>query len=47
MSLGVGPLLALFADFNVEHSVSVQGLDASAVAGKVQELIKAGESLPK
>jgi NADH dehydrogenase (ubiquinone) 1 alpha subcomplex subunit 2 len=34
-------------DFNVEHSVSVQGLDASAVAGKVQELIKAGESLPK
>eukprot|EP00879_Flechtneria_rotunda_P001585 GHRR01001744.1.p2 GENE.GHRR01001744.1~~GHRR01001744.1.p2 ORF type:complete len:102 (+),score=24.68 GHRR01001744.1:136-441(+) len=33
--------------FGVEKSVSVQGLDAAGVTTKLQDLIKAGEQLPK
>jgi hypothetical protein len=35
------------SDFGVEKSVSVQGVDSSAVLTKLQELIKAGEAMPK
>lgn len=41
------PVLLRHADFGQEKSVSVQGLDASAVQNKIKELIKAGESMPK
>ncbi|GIL79908.1 hypothetical protein Vretimale_12530 [Volvox reticuliferus] len=34
-------------DFGVEKSVSVQGADSAAVLSKLQELIKAGEKMPK
>ncbi|KAI8466077.1 MAG: NADH:ubiquinone oxidoreductase 11 kDa subunit [Monoraphidium minutum] len=34
-------------DFGVEKSVSIQDLDSGAVAAKLQELIKAGEGLPR
>ncbi|KAF6257623.1 cytidine deaminase-like protein [Scenedesmus sp. NREL 46B-D3] len=39
-------LIARF-DFGVEKSVSVQGLDASGVSSKLQELVKSGEGLPR
>lgn len=35
------------ADFGAEKAVSVQGLDAAGVTKKLQELVKAGESMPK
>jgi len=34
-------------DFGAEKAVSVQGLDAAGVTKKLQELIKAGDSMPK
>lgn len=34
-------------DFGVEKAVSIQGLDPGAIATKLQELVKAGESLPR
>lgn len=35
------------ADFGAEQSVSVQGASATAVLSKLQELIQAGEKMPK
>lgn len=34
-------------DFGLEKSASIQNLDTGAVAAKLQELIKAGEKLPR
>lgn len=34
-------------DFGAEKAVSVQGLDAAGVGSKLQELIKAGDSMPR
>ncbi|GFR47884.1 hypothetical protein Agub_g9694 [Astrephomene gubernaculifera] len=34
-------------DFGVEKSVSVQGANPAAVLSQLQELIKAGEAMPK
>ena len=35
------------ADFGVEKSVSIQGLSSNDVGAKLQELVKAGEGLPR
>jgi len=34
-------------DFGVEKSVSIQGLSSNDVGAKLQELVKAGEGLPR
>ncbi|GBF88371.1 NADH dehydrogenase 1 alpha subcomplex subunit 2 [Raphidocelis subcapitata] len=34
-------------DFGVEKSVSIQNLDPGAIASKLQDLVKAGEGLPR
>jgi hypothetical protein len=34
-------------DYGVEKAVSVQGLDSGAIATKLQDLVKAGEALPR
>lgn len=35
------------ADYGVEKAVSVQGLDQTGVTGKLQDLVKHGEALPR
>ncbi len=40
-------LLHQRAEYGVEKTVSVQNLEPEAIAQKLQELAKAGESLPK
>eukprot|EP00877_Chromochloris_zofingiensis_P013554 jgi/Chrzof1/8452/Cz03g11040.t1 len=34
-------------DYGVEKSASIQNLDTAAIASKLQELVKAGEGLPR
>jgi len=47
LPLCCGIALCAPADFGAEKAVSVQGLDAAGVTKKLQELVKAGESMPK
>ncbi len=35
------------ADFGVEHSVSINGLDSNAISSKLEELVKKGEGMPR
>lgn len=39
--------VCIFADYGVEHAVTVNGLDRQAIESKLQELVKTGESLPR
>ena len=39
-------LLARY-DFGVEEAVSVEGLDKGAIAKKLEELVKKGETMPR
>jgi hypothetical protein len=40
-------LVDVAADYGVEKAVSVQGLDQTGVTGKLQDLVKHGEALPR
>ena len=35
------------ADFGVEQSVSINGLDSNAISSKLEDLVKKGESMPR
>ena len=35
------------ADFGVEHSVPINGLDSNTINSKLEELVKTGESMPR
>ena len=37
----------VFADFGVEHSVPINGLDSNTINSKLEELVKKGESMPR
>ena len=36
-----------YADFGVEHSVPINGLDNNTINAKLEELVKKGESMPR
>lgn len=36
-----------YADFGVEQSVSINGLDSNAISSKLEDLVKKGESMPR
>mmetsp|Transcript_7517 Transcript_7517/g.13547 ORF Transcript_7517/g.13547 Transcript_7517/m.13547 type:complete len:101 (-) Transcript_7517:168-470(-) len=44
---GIEPALWARYDFGVEKSVKVTGMSAKDVATQLEELVKAGESLPR
>ena len=37
----------LSADFGVERSVPINGLDSNAISSKLEELVKKGENMPR
>ena len=46
---GTTDMLSIYlsADFGVERSVTINGLDSNAISSKLEELVKKGESMPR
>jgi len=44
---GVAPTLVARYDFGKESAVDVSGMDAATIGGKLEELVKAGEGMPR